>query len=527
MIAAVCLVCAAALGQPGSALPNVEADPPAAIIDVPPAVIDVPSAPEPPPAKSPPPVQPPAPPPPVLFPGVDPNQPLHIIYVQPPPAQAAKKNPSSEQPPTEKKTEEQPANLCAEYAADRPWYSVHGQATIVSQGNWQFTSPYIGPNSLLPNLNYRTTNTDTLFLDFRVWQGGELVFNPEVSGGTGLSDTLGLAGFPNCEATRVGAIAPTPYVARLFLRQTFELDGESEKVEDGPNQIAGVRSRDRFTISVGKMSAEDVLDDNLYSHDPRTQFLNWALMYTGAWDYPADSRGYTYGALFDFTTMFYAVRYGVFGEPSEANGPDIDPHILKAHGQIVEIQENFILDDQPAHLREWAYVNTAHMGNYREALAETPVDPTLPPTQAYRNKYGFGLSFDKAITPQLGFFCRAGWNDGQSESWAFTEIDATAAAGLLLQGKAWHRPNDAVGLAAVINGISDAHKDYLAAGGVGFIIGDGALRYGPEQIAETYYNWELHKGINLTLDLQGVENPAYNRDRGPVFIMGVRAHLEF
>ncbi len=275
------------------------------------------------------------------------------------------------------------------------------------------------------------------------------------------------------------------------------------------------------------MSAEDVLDDNVYSHDPRTQFLNWSLMYTGAWDYPANTRGYTYGALFDFTTMFYAIRYGIFGEPSEANGPAIDPHFLKAHGQIVEFQENFILGDQPSHLREWVFANTSHAGNYRDALAMLPYPPDVTLSRSYRTKYGFGVSYDREITPDLGFLLRAGWNDGQSESWAFTEIDETAAMGFLLKGTRWRRPNDQIGLAGVMNGLSDAHRDYLEQGGLGFIIGDGRLHYAPEEILETYYNCELRKGINFTLDLQGIDHPAYNQDRGPVLVAGARVHLAY
>ena len=529
MIAAVCLVWAAAVGQPPPLLPDVVPDPPA-------AVVDVPLAPEPAPAQSPPPNQPPTPSlPSVVVPGFDLSRPLNIIYQQPAAPAAAKPSlPAATQPaaeespgqqagtktpspntlqPAEPAGAEQPASLLAEYSRDRPWFSVHGQATVVSQGNWKFPSPYIGPNSLLPNLNYRTTNTDTLYLDVRPWQGGEIVFNPEVSGGRGLSNTLGLAGFPNGEATRVGIVEPTPYVARMFYRHTFEFDGEWEKVEDAANTIPGPLARNRLQISIGKMSAEDVLDDNLYSHDPRTQFLNWAIMYTGAWDYPANARGYTYGALFDYTTMFFAVRYGIFAEPTVANGEQFDPHFLKAHGQLLEIQENFILGDHPLRVREWGYVNTAHMGKYRDALAEMPVDPDVTATRSYRNKYGFGLSLEKEITRELGFFLRAGWNDGQSESWAFTEIDDTAAMGFLLSGKAWRRPQDQVGLAYVINGLSDAHKDYLAAGGLGFILGDGQLSYAPEQILETYYNWEIHKNINLTFDWQGAVNPADNSAR--------------
>jgi high affinity Mn2+ porin len=462
--------------------------------------------------------------PPSLIPGFDPNQPFNFLYTQPPPEQAGKKNPSPDTPPTEEKKAEGTEAV----ASGRPsWYSIHAQGTLVYDANFPFHDPYDGPNSALGRVMNHQTATGTLYFDFRPWHGGEIIFNPEFSGGTGLDGTVGFAGFPNGEATRVGQLEPTAYVARLLYRHTFEFEGESEKVEDAANQIAGIRSRNRFSISVGKMSAEDVLDDNVYSHDPRTQFLNWSLMYTGAWDYPANTRGYTYGALFDFTTMFYSVRYGIFGEPSAANGPEIDPHILKAHGQIVEFQENFILDDQPAHLREWAFANASHAGNYREALAEPVYPPDITLTRSYRTKYGFGASFDKEITPDIGFLMRAGWNDGQSETWAFTEIDETAAVGLQLKGTHWHRPNDIVGLASVMNGLSNAHRDYLEQGGIGFIIGDGRLHYAPEEILETYYNYELKKGINFTLDLQGIDHPAYNQDRGPALIAGARVHLEY
>ncbi|HEY1376703.1 MAG TPA: carbohydrate porin, partial [Gemmataceae bacterium] len=429
------------------------------------------------------------------------------------PAESASKEEGPKNPPETKS--EKPEEAGAEANVDE-WYSIHGQATVISQGNWKFRSPYIGPNSLLPILNYRTTNTDTLYLDTRLWRGAELVFNPEVSGGEGLSHTLGMAGFPNGEATRVGALAPTPYVARLFLRQTFGLDGDMERVEAGPNQLARWRDVDRVTVTVGKMSATDLFDDNRYSHDPRTQFMNWSLMYNGAWDYPANTRGYTYGAAIDFNTRFLAVRYGAFAEPAEANGADFDPHFLKANGQIAEVEERYELCGHPGKLREWGYLNHAHMGNYREALAEMPVNPDVTLTRTYRFKYGFGVNVEQELATNLGVFLRAGWNDGQSESWAFTEIDRTVATGLDLKGALWSRPKDEAGVAVVFNGLSDAHRDYLAAGGVGFIIGDGRLNYSTEQILEAYYNWQVVKGINVSFDFQGVNHPAYNADRGPV-----------
>jgi high affinity Mn2+ porin len=407
------------------------------------------------------------------------------------------------------------------------WFSVHGQGTIVTEVHDHFRSPYIGTNSLLPVEPAATTETATLFLDARLWRGGEIVFNPEISGGRGFSGTMGLAGFPNGEATRVGVLEPTPYIARLLFRQTWGLDVEREKIEDAPNQIGGIRDIDRITLSVGKMSATDQFDNNRYSHDPRTQLLNWSLMYNGAWDYPANVRGYTYGVTLELNTFYYAVRYGIFAEPSVANGAEIDPHILRANGQILEVEEHYTLGQHGGVLRQWAYLNHAHMGNYSQAVAEMPVDPDITLTRAYRFKYGFGGNLEQELTQDLGLFVKVGWNDGHSESWAFTEIDETAAAGFLLKGTAWSRPQDEVGLAAVCNGISPEHRAYLAAGGIGFIIGDGQLNYGLEKILESYYNLQLRKGINVTADFQYVDNPAYNRDRGPVVIGGLRVHFEY
>jgi high affinity Mn2+ porin len=450
------------------------------------------------------------------------------VAAQPPPDQPPEQE-GKANPPEEKAEGPEAASMgaAAKEGPKEEWYSIHGQATALPQGNWKFRSPYEGPLSFLPILSYRSTETATLFLDTRLWQGAELIFDPEMVGGTGLSGTSGLAGFPNGEATRVGEIAPTPYIARAFLRQTFALGGDPEKVESGPNQLAGYRDIDRVTISIGKFAAEDFFDDNRYSHDPRTQFFNWSLMYTGAWDYPANVRGYTYGGVIEFNTRYLAFRYGVFAEPSTANGAPIDPHILRANGHIWQADERYDIDGHPGTIREWAYLNHAHMGKYREALAEMPVNPDITATQAYRIKYGFGLSWDQELTKDLGVFARAGWNDGQSESWAFTEIDRTVAAGVSLAGTAWRRPQDTVGVAFVANGLSNAHKDYLAAGGIGFIIGDGRLHYGPEEILETYYNWQPREWLGVAADFQGANHPAYNQDRGPVAIFAIRVHMAY
>jgi high affinity Mn2+ porin len=407
------------------------------------------------------------------------------------------------------------------------YYSAHAQATVVTQAHSNFDPPYTGPRSLLPSEAMATSITSTLFLDVRLWEGGEVVFNPEVSGGSGFSGVDGIAGFPNGEITRVGIVEPTWYFARFFLRQTFSCGGEQEEVKDEANQIAGKRDIDRFTVSVGKFTVTDFADDNRYSHDPKTQFLNWALMYNGAWDYPSNVRGYTDGIAMELNRKWWTLSYGIVAEPSIANGAPLDPHILKANGQFLEWEQRYELCELPGSIRWLAYLNHAHMGQYREAVAEMPIDPNVMLTESYRFRYGFGLSWDQEITKDFGIFGRLGWSNGQTETWAYTPIDETASLGMVLKGKRWCRPNDEIGLAGAINGLSDAHRDYLAAGGLDFSIGDGKLNYSPEEIMEVYYLIEIHKGIQFTVDFQEINNMAYNRDRGAVAVGSMRLHLEY
>jgi high affinity Mn2+ porin len=422
------------------------------------------------------------------------------------------------------------ANAANEKEKNPAWYSAHAQATMVTESHDVFPSPYIGPNSLLPHDIAPTSLTATLFLDARLWQregySADLVFNPELAGGQGFSNVMGIAGFPNEEITRVGVPQPTPYIARLYLRQVWGLGGEQETMKDQLNQIAGKQDVDRFTLIVGKLPATDIADDNRYAHDARTQFLNWALTYNGAWDFPANVRGYTYGIALEYHTRDWTLNYGIFAEPEYANGAPLDPHFLKANGQVLELEERYQAGGRPGTVRVLGYLNLAHMGNYRQALAEMPVDPDVTQTRATRAKYGFGLNFDQEVSDDLGLFGRLGWDDGQEETWAFTEIDATASLGLVLRGTRWHRPGDRVGLAYVLNGLSDAHKDYLAAGGLGFIIGDGRLNYGLEQIMEMYYRFQILAGMGVGFDFQEIFNPAYNRDRGPVSVFSLVAHIE-
>jgi high affinity Mn2+ porin len=417
-----------------------------------------------------------------------------------------------------------------EKSALNAWYSAHAQGTVVLQGLAPFHSPYSGPHSLVSAYELRTTATATLFFAAKLpWQGGMLIIDPEVAGGNGVGNVFGLGGAPNGEAVRVGNPQPTPYFARFLYQQTFDLGGEWDRLADIANQIPGPHYKNNIVVKIGRMTFTDDFDDNTFSHDPRTQFLNWGLMYNPTWDYAANVRGYTYGGDIEANLLDWSIRYGIFAQPAVANGAEFDPHFLRANGQALEFEQRYtILNDLPGTVRLLNWLNHAHMGSYREALQQMPVNPDVTQTRQYRARYGFGLSWDQElIKNELGVFARLGWADGHAETWAFTEVERTASVGLLLKGKHWDRPKDEVGLALLVNGIGPQHRAYLAAGGQGFELGDGKLNYAPETIMETYYNVRVRRGINFTLDLQGIANPGYNRDRGPVGVIAIRSHFEY
>lgn len=407
-------------------------------------------------------------------------------------------------------------------------WSLHGQTTTVTQGHGAFPSPYAGDNSLESRKEVRTSFTATLFLGRRLWEGGEFYANPEVTAGQGISHVLGLAGAANGEIYRVDSPDLKVSLARVFFRQTWDLGGSREAVAPDANQLGGTRSSRRLVLTLGKFSAGDVFDLNAVSHDPRSQFLNWALMDTATWDYPADTRGYTWGAVLEAYWDAWALRLGSFTEPKVANGLYFDRHLARAHGEALELEHGHELAGLAGRLRVMAYVNHARMGDYRESLRLDPTAPDVTATRREgRTKYGWGLSAEQSLAPGLEAFLRAGWNDGRTETWAFTEVDRTAAAGLALAGRRWGRPEDRLGLAAIVNDLSPEHRAYLAEGGYGFIIGDGRLNAGQERILEAYYALRAGAGITLSFDAQRAQNPAYNRDRGPVSIYALRLHAQF
>jgi high affinity Mn2+ porin len=414
----------------------------------------------------------------------------------------------------------------ADSLKDRGW-TLHAQATSIWQYHPGFSAKYTGKNSLRTSEPGQVSFTGTLFAGRRLWKQAAIYFNPEVAGGSGLSSATGVAGFPNGETFRIGSKQLKLYVARLYLEQKFAISSETTTPPDDLNQVQQHTPATYISVRAGKFSLADFFDDNTYSHDPREQFMNWSLMSYGAWDYPANTRGYTIGAVVEYHTPAWAVRAGITQMPTYANGPTLDDHIGKAHGITVEGEKNILINNRAGIIRLLLFHNLAKMGNYEEAIKNTPVPDIVAVRNDPRSKNGAGISLEQVIGNHAGIFVRGSWNDGCNETWAFTEIDRSLSGGIVWDGAAWSRKHDELGAAVVVNGISGPHRDYLKAGGYGFIIGDGNLNYGNETIFEAYYKFSIPViFLSLSPDYQFVLNPAYNKDRGPVHIIGVRAHVQ-
>lgn len=419
--------------------------------------------------------------------------------------------------------------LAADEIPDESW-NLKGQATYIWQKKPSFNAAYSGANSLSPAEEKSYSFSGTLFFGLRLWQGGELYFDPEVVQAVPMSKLTGLGGMANSEQQKSGGSNPTLYRARLFVRQTWGLGGAQEAQESGQNQLAVMVDKHRIVLTVGNNAIIDVFDNNAYAHDGRTQFLNWALLTHGAFDYAADTRGYTWGASLEYYYDDWVVRGGRYLVPVESNGQQLDTRIFKHYGDQLELEHTHSIGAQPGKLRLLAFRNQALMGSFQDALKDAPNNGGIPDVSRVRreqSKYGFGVSAEQSITDNIGVFARASWNDGATETYSFTEIERSVSVGTAIKGTGWGRANDVVGAALIQNGLSKAHQDYLAAGGVGAFIGDGKINYRPEQIVELYYNIGLSKNTSLMFDVQRFFNPAYNADRGPVTIGGVRLHTEF
>lgn len=413
----------------------------------------------------------------------------------------------------------------------RERFSWHAQSTIVEQYKPKWNAPYSGTNSLITDEESRTSITGTLFAAARLWKGGSVVLNPEIAGGSGLSSALGVGDAPNGETFRVGDPAPSIYLARLYLRQVIPIGSSTDVANADANQLAGTVPQEYVAITAGKTSVADLFDRNSYAHDPRSQFLAWSLMGNGAWDYPANVRGYTPAVIAEYVGKRNELRAGIALLPTDANGNEMDTDIGRSRGIMVEYTRKWNWRGRKGALRVLAFQNTTHMGDYAASVRDTAGTGVADITRARafgHTKQGFAINAEQQLNAWLGAFARVGWNDGRTETWVFTEIDHTLSLGLSADGARWKRDGDRAGLALVMSGLSTEHRNYLAAGGLGFMLGDGALRYAPERMLETYYAVQLEKDrLWLTGTYQLLIAPGYNADRqGPVNIFSVRVHWQ-
>lgn len=420
------------------------------------------------------------------------------------------------------------SGVTPESSTQEEW-AVHGQLTNVTQWHPAFRSPYSGANSLEANGRSEETTDITLALGLRPWKGGEVWLTPEIDQGFGLSNTLGLAGYSSGEAYKIGADTPYLRLPRAFLRQVFPLGGGEEKVEASANQLAGTRTTNNIVLTLGKFSATDIFDTNNYAHDPRGDFLNWSVIDAGAFDYAADAWGFTYGAAAEWTQSWWTLRGGVFQLSKVPNGK-VTGVDFSQYMAVAELEARHEWQSHPGKIKLLGFVNRGRMGSYRDAMQSATRTGDTPDTALVRRRQsrpGIAFNAEQELSPDLGIFLRASANDGNKEAYEFTEINRSLSAGFSLKGDRWGRHGDTVGMAAAINGLSGAARDYFAAGGMGILIGDGRLNYGTERIVETYYSLQASRYLSLTLNYQHVDNPAYNRDRGPVSIYGFRVHAEF
>ncbi|MFV0923249.1 carbohydrate porin [Sphingomonas parapaucimobilis] len=408
-------------------------------------------------------------------------------------------------------------------------FAIHGQATLVAQGVGGFASPYTDANSLTPRQVKETADV-TAFIGVRAWTGGELWVNPEIDQGFGLSNTLGVAGFPSAEAYKVGKAEPYFRLQRAFFRQTFGLGGTREAVAGVANQLGGSRSLDRVVLTIGKFGVGDLFDTNPYAHDPRGDFLNWSAVDTGSFDYAADAWGYTTGVAAELYRGDWTLRTGLFNLSTVPNGERLE-HGFGQYQIDAEVEHRHQVAGRPGSVRFGFFRNRGNFSRFDEALAYAAttggaVDSSV--TRRRMTRIGGYMNMDQALTDTLGLFARVGVSDGSIEPYDFTDIDRTAQIGGSLNGKSWGRAQDRVGMALIANGISAEHRRYLAAGGLGVLVGDGKLPdAGAEEIAEAYYDVALTRALAVTLDAQYVENPGYNRDRGPAEVFALRVHGAF
>lgn len=424
-----------------------------------------------------------------------------------------------------------PATFFPHSESSRFWIS--GQANFITQWHPNFHSPYQGPNSLSPEAQDASSRVLTLLTGLEINDTSEILLDVQETGGHGIGEALGLAGFTNLDVVRNPQLSKVPYLARLMWHQVIPLSHKKVSAERTPLSLFTELPERRLEIRFGKFSLVDFFDANSYGTDSNFQFLNWTVDDNGAYDYAADTRGYTYAAMIEYDDRRWALRFAEALMPKVANGINLDADLGRAHSENAEVElHGAVVPHREGVLRLLAFSNEANMGSYRVAIAnflagQTPVpEITAHPLQT-TTKYGFGINVEQPLNAWAGLFGRWGWNEGQHESYAYTEVDETIQFGVGAKGSGWGRLLDRAGFAFVSNGISRDHQQYLALGGVGFLLGDGQLNYGRENILESYYAAHVWRGAYVSLNLQYIDHPGYNRDRGPVIVPGARLHVEF
>jgi high affinity Mn2+ porin len=414
-------------------------------------------------------------------------------------------------------------------------WNLYWQATSIGQYHGSFPALYSGTNSLANHPEADVSLTTTLFFALRLTDNTQLIFDPEIAGGRGFSAVTGVANATNGELPRVATATPKPYLARLYVSHDFGFGSETEQVDPDENQLGGTRPLVRYTVTAGRFTLTDFFDQNRYSHDPRTQFMGWGVMYNGAWDYAADTRGYTWGWVHELHLRTWSLRYASAAEPKLANGLRFDRRLFRNRGDVFEGERRYTPFSHPGAVRLLGYIAHTDSGSYREALQLAAATHSTPDInnvlRSGTRKYGFGVNAEQELKGKVGLFGRLGWNDGKTEDFAFTAIDRLATGGVSLPGTLWHRGDDVFASEFTAAGLSAVHALYLARGGLDFIIGDDRLNYAPEMIWESYYMTKapgdlLGARLFVTVDAQYIVNPAYNRDRGPLWAWSLRLHLE-
>src|SRR5579875_2179185 len=407
------------------------------------------------------------------------------------------------------------------------------QYTFVDQHQYALRAPYSGPLSLLPQGDTEQSHTFGAYFGVQLPAHFQFYFDVEMFKGEGVSGATGLGGLTNGDVIRSGVaqLGKRPYVARRYLQWTLPLGGDTQSVSRGQDQLPGTQSARRVEVKLGKMAVSDDFDHNRYANSTRTQFMNWTLWNNPAWDFAADTRGYTNGLMLAYVSPRWTLRYGVYQMPTEANGQTLEWPLARARGEQMQLTLRESPDSWA--LRLLVYRNIARMGIYRDALAVGQATGTKPDIVADdrdgRRKYGYAINAELPLADggDTGLFARYGWNDGHTESFVFTEVDRDASFGAQVSGAHWHRADDRLGIAFDMDALSHEHRHYLAAGGCGFVLCDGGLDYRHEEIAEAYYAFQVLPHFTLSPDFQFIRNPGYNRDRGPVRFIGIRAHLEY